>query len=323
MYLTSNHIYFLGKLFTTDLDGTILIGAKDNIKRNLKDRSYDTHSFKKTFSTVKRKGFDDVLINTGRNFSELSEIKELLQDTDAPINAISLEDGKRLLKKPLNLTPEQWMAQLFGGKVNYTYFCDKNWEDINSAPLKQIAEFLTKEMGYIHRKNEDEKSIFSKDIEFGDVGVEKISGNPKWRVEIIPPGITVKVKVYNKGDSKINLQEYNSYLSSKVLNFLERKGYDISKLKSEEETCYINKFKRADINKKTVADFFKSTLPDDTQEIRAGNASNDYEMLNDDSIQAIVVGDDEHLKRKLAGKSNITYVEEGHLDKGIRLALRA
>ncbi len=322
MYPVSNPVYFLGKLLTVDLDGTSLIGAKDNLKRSVEERSYDARSFKKAFDTAKKEGFDDILINTGRNFSELCEIKDYLQSTDAPIDAISLEDGKRLLRKPANLTPEQWMAQLFGGKTNYTYFSDKNWGDINSAPIKQISHFLTTKLGYTHRKDKNENSIFTKEIKYSDAGVDKISGNPKWKVEIIPPGITVKVSAYNTEGSIINLQEYNKSIVSEIYGFLEKNGYPINALRSEKETCYINKFKRADINKKTVADYFKSTIDGDTTEVRAGNASNDFEMLNDDNVKSIIVGNDEHLIKSLSKKSNVIHVKERELHKGISLAAK-
>ena len=311
-------VFFSGQLFTTDIDGTFLIGRKDNPKRNVEDREYDVESAKKVFQAVRDNGYDDVLINTGRNFTELSEIKDILKGLDAPISAISLEDGKRLLKKPVNLTPEQWMAQLFGGKTDYKYYSDKNWSSINNAPLKKIGEYLVKEEGFCHRKDNGENSIFVKDIAPEDIGVEKLSDRPKWKVEIVPPGITVKISIYpNSEGSKINLQKYNDYLSKKIYEMLKQNGFDITALDSEKETSYTNQFQRGDINKGTVANYLKSTFEEETEEVRAGNAINDLEMLDNDDIHSIVVGDDKELKKALSGRKNVFYAEEGKLDEAI------
>lgn len=88
------------KVLVTDLDGTLLIPDKDNMKKNFEGRIIDISCPNKVISSVKSSGVDSVMISTGRNIDELGEVGYLLRKLDLPYSAIALEDGKRLFVKP-------------------------------------------------------------------------------------------------------------------------------------------------------------------------------------------------------------------------------
>ncbi len=305
-----NKISFGARMFTTDLDSTLLNPAQDNIKKNVSERTYDLTSIKQTEDALKSCKFDTVLINTGRNYSELKEIESILKQTTMPIKAISLEDGKRLLNKPASLTPQQWMSQLFNKDINYLKFEDKNWTENNKKPLELIGEYLKEKKGFIHRKNNGEEIIYSKP--FADDGTDI----PRCEITLIPPGIKVKINV--KGADNINKYElikYASELNSEIKKMLEEHGY-YTNTDTKEELSIISTFSRSDINKKAVADYVKSKFDEPTQEVRAGDSENDTEMLCDKSICAIQVGKNKKLTEKLRG-FNVISVPQGHLADGI------
>lgn len=300
-------------MFTTDLDGTYLKPSPDNMKKNAAERTFDSAAIEQTEDALQKCGFDTVLINTGRNYSELKEIENILKKSKMPIYAISLEDGKRLLKKPTELTPQQWMAQLFNKSINYLKFEDKTWAEENKKPLQLIGNYLMKEQGFIHRKNDGEEIIYSKPC-------NNDKDNSRWEVSIVPPGIKVKVNV--RGTKNINKEElakYSSELTKEIKKHLEENGYQTD-VEMKEELTVISTFSRPDINKGTVADYVKNGIGEDTYEVRAGDGENDAKMFENNKIIGIQTGDNPNLKKLLANKNNIIQVPLGKLADGIILA---
>ena len=117
---------------------------------------------------------------------------------------------------------------LYTSRGSVRYRISHMAEQLELKNKEEIAEFLTGQAGYIHRKNENEKSVFVKEIKNDDTGVKEISGNPKWKVEIVPPGITVKVSILNGNTSNFsqflkhsltNPDQDNNVTSSRFLQF--------------------------------------------------------------------------------------------------------
>lgn len=318
MQISSSPVSFLGKLLTTDLDGTWLIGGKKNDSKNVEDRTYNTKAFGKVKERVKKDAIDDVFINTGRNYSELAEVKNILKNANMPINYIALEHGKRLLAKPKDLTSEAWLTQLFGKKYNYMRYSDKGWEAKNSEPINAMKNYLVEVEGFIHRKDDGEKSIYIKYVD-DDADTKKEADRKKVKLEIIPPGITTKASIQNDPNQTFDIEEFNKDLNSKIYNFLVSNGYKVSRAEPVKETSYVNNFIRHDISKKAVAEYLRTKLGKNTQELRAGNDMNDFEMLSDTSAGCIVVGKDPQLRAALDNvRSDVEYVSDGKLHKGIK-----
>lgn len=314
---------FKGTMLTTDLDGTLLIPSNEHMKMDVEDRLYCQKSIDKAEKAVKDNKIDTVFLNTGRNFTELCEVQDILEKTTMPVTAISLEDGKRLLTKPNFLTPQQWIHSLFNKKINYTAFSDKDWTKRNEAPLKAIGQFLTKEKGFIHRNDNGEKMIYSKPIEEGDTGAIKASKNALWIVTLVPPGINFEVSVRDsKEDDIIDTEAFNAEISSEISQMLKEKGFKTDSPETKEQVTYVNSITREDISKGSVSDYVRDKEGLDTKEIRAGNAENDASMLTttNPNIQVIQVGEDEALKKILAPYSNVTNVAAGDLGQGINTA---
>ncbi len=234
-------VSFMGTMLTTDLDGTMLIPANEHMKMDVEDRLYSADSIQKTEAAVKKNNIDSVLLNTGRNFTELKEVQDLLEETNMPVTAISLEDGKRLLNKPDDMTPRQWMKSLFDSNINYLKFKDEGWTKKNEAPLRAIGDFLTKEKGFIHRNDNGEKMIYSKPIEKGDAGVTKASDGAIWTVTLVPPGIDFEVNVRDtKEGDLIDVEAFNREISSEIADMLKQKGFDVENSKTKEKITYVN-----------------------------------------------------------------------------------
>lgn len=317
MQISYSPVSFLGNLLTTDLDGTWLIGAKDNASRSVEDRKYNTKAFKKVKDRVEEDNIDDVFINTGRNYSELSEVKNILKNAKMPINYIALEHGKRLLVKPEDLTSKAWLTQLFGKKYNYMRYADKEWEAKNSKPINTIKKFLVEEEGFVHRKDDGEKSIYIKYV--GDDADKEESKRKKVKLEIIPPGITTRLSMQNDPDSTYDIEGYNKKLNNRIYILLASNDYQVSSAKTAKITSYTNEFARRDISKKAVAEYLRTKLGKDTREIRAGNDINDLEMLSDTSVGCIVVGKDPQLRERLDEvRDDVEYVSDGKLHKAIK-----
>lgn len=314
----SNPVFFSGRMLTTDLDGTFLIPiGKRPASKSVEDRSFRTDSIVKATEAVKDNGFDSVLINTGRNFSELKEVEDILKSVDMPIDAIALEDGKRLLKRPQRLTSSQWMAQLFNKDINYLKFEDETWAKNNSAPLGLISDFLLLEEGFIHRKDSGEEMIFSKPVDNAAKNDAK-----RWEVTLVPPGISLRIKAKGlDGFEGVDVEAYAKELTNKIETLLKDCGYDISTPSTKEELSYFSTFERRDINKASVANYLKNSFNEPTQEVRAGDGVNDIEMLLDEGIEAIQVGNEGILSRALFDK-DIIKVPKGGLAQGIEEAAR-
>lgn len=313
-------IPFKGTMLTTDLDGTMLIPSNEHMKIDVEDRLYCQPSIDKTEFAVKKNGIDSVLINTGRNYTELCEVQDILEKTTMPVSAISLEDGKRLLKKPKNLSTQDWMKLLFNKNINYLAFKDESWTQLNEAPLKAIGQYLTKEKGFIHRNDNGEKMIYSKPIELGDVGVKSTSKDALWIITLVPPAINFEVSVRDTKDTdEIDVEAFNKAISSEIEQMLQKQGFKTEAKETKEQVSFVNTIERQDVSKGTVADYVRKTTEGTTKEIRAGNAGNDISMLKTDNpnIQSVLVGDDKTIKSLLAHQANVTYVPVGELGSGI------
>ena len=324
--LTSSSIFQPRKtILTTDLDGTLLIGAKDNIKRNAEDRYYNTNLVSDVATSVKDCGISDVFINTGRNFSELKEVKDILVASQLPFTAIALEDGKRLLTKPNDVSSKAWMQDLFDEDKNYLRFSDKNWSAKNNIATQTIRDYLEKELGFIHRKDDGETVIYSKPVSIDDIGVNSINSSAHWEVSFPPAstGFNLTLKNSTEEDS-INVEKYNEFLSQKIDNLLESQNIDIKDSKTKKEVKYINTFERGDINKGTVADYVRTSHGTSTREIRAGNDLNDESMLvnSNPSIFSIQVGNNTKLMQVLASQDNAIQVHTNNLAEGIKEATK-
>lgn len=316
----SPYIPFTGKMLTTDLDGTMLIPSNEHMKINVEDRLYSETSIKKAERAVKKNNIDSVLLNTGRNFTELKEVQDILEKTTLPVSAISLEDGKRLLNKPSDMTTCEWMKTLFNSDINYLKFADDAWSKKNEAPLQAIGNFLN-EKGFIHRNDNGEKMIYSKPIEEGDVGVRKVlSDEAIWTITLVPPGINFEVNT--RGECDVDLEAFNRQISAEIQAMLKEEGFDIDDMATKEQTTFVNSIERLDVTKGSVSDYVRQKQGDDTKEIRAGNAYNDVSMLKtrNPKIQAVQVGDDKFLSDALSQYSNVVQVEVGELGQGINLA---
>lgn len=313
-------IPFKGTMLTTDLDGTMLIPSNEHMKIDVEDRLYSQPSIDKTEAAVKNNGIDTVLINTGRNYTELCEVQDILEQTTMPVDAISLEDGKRLLKKPENLSTQDWMKLLFNKNINYLAFKDENWTKLSEAPLKAIGQYLTKEKGFIHRNDNGEKMIYSKPVELGDTGVKSTSKDALWIITLVPPAINFEVSVRDsKDDDDIDVEAFNKEISAEIEEMLKKQGFKTENKETKEQVTFVNTIERKDITKGSVADYVRNTTQGADKEIRAGNAGNDISMLKTDNpiIQSVLVGDDKTIKSLLSHQANVTYVPTGELGSGI------
>ncbi len=307
-----SQISFLGRMFTCDIDGTLLIPTSSDLK-SLPDRKYNMASFKATEDAIQKAKFDSVVLNTGRNYSEIKEIKDILKETTMPIDAILLQDGKRILERPKNLSPREWMAQLFNKDINYLKFENSDWAKNNKKPLEIIGKYLTEEKGFILRKNNDETIVYSKPRK----KIDETSQFSRWEVSIVPPGIQLRVNI--KGNTEYKKEELKNFaadLNKDIKKLLDKNGYK-TQLDAKEELTIVSDFERSDINKGTAADYVKSKMDDNTDEVRAGDNSNDIEMLTDDNILAIQVGNDKTLAKALEGKDNVIQVPRGALSDGV------
>ena len=312
-------------ILTTDLDGTLLIGAKDNIKRNAENRYYEPSVIKDVATTVQDCGISDVFINTGRNYSELREVEGLLKSSNLPVSAIALEDGKRLLKKPENLSSQKWLQELFNTDYNYLRFSDITWSKKNNTANQTIRTFLEKELGYIHRKDDNETVIYSKPVTADDIGVSKISSSAHWEVALSPSGTGFNLTLKNaNSEDNIDVEEYNKFLFNKIDNLLKTKNFDIEESKTKKEIRYINTYERGDINKGTVADYVRENSGEQTLEIRAGNDMNDKSMLvsSNPKVATIQVGNNPQLMQYLANQHNSIQVGTKELASGIQQAAK-
>lgn len=315
-----------GKLFTSDLDGTMLIpkgGQEENIRKNLENRAYDEFSFFNTIESFDKAGIDDVHIATGRNPTEFfGELKSLFTKVrDSKISAISLDDGNILLRKPSNMTSDEWLKQLFSRNINPMSFSDPKWSEKVAEPIYEIKNYLTQQGGFIHHKNDGENLIFRKNIDINDPGAKKVNGKERWNVVVSPPGIVLKIGTLGCDDnSDINLQEYNEYLSGKIFDYLKGKNIDISNYSTSQETFYVDKFERKDINKGAVADYYAECRgKNDDEQIRAGNSSNDVSLLSNDNIKSIFVGDDEAAYETIAQKRTTPLIRTASGELGKKL----
>ena len=312
-------------ILTTDLDGTLLIGAKDNMKRNAEDRFYDTSLVSDVASSINNSGVSDVFINTGRNFSELKEVKSILQDSQLPFTAIALEDGKRLLTKPNDVSSQEWMEDLFDDNKNYLRFSDKNWTAKNSVATQTIRNYLEKELGFIHRKDDGETIIYSKPVSTDDIGVSAINSKAHWEVALPPASAGFNLTLRNSTEADtIDVEKYNSFLAEKIDELLENQNIDVEDSKTKKEVRYINTFERNDINKGTVADYVRESQGSSTLEIRAGNDMNDKSMLvnTNPKVFSIQVGTNSVLSQYLANQQNTIQVGENNLATGIKQAAK-
>ena len=324
--LTSKPIFPPAKtMLTTDLDGTLLIGAKDNMQRNSEDRCYDAKLVQNVAQSVKESNISDVFINTGRNFSELKEVKDILVASQLPFTAIALEDGKRLLTKPNDVSSTDWMQKLFDEDKNYLRFSDKNWTIKNNIASQTIRNYLEKELGFIHRKDDGETIIYSKPVSIDDVGVRAINSSAHWEVALPPAstGFNLTLKNSTENDT-IDVERYNEFLAKEIDNLLESKNIDIEDSKTKKEVKYINTFERGDINKGSVADYVRASHGVSTKEIRAGNDLNDESMLvnTNPNVFAIQVGNNTKLMQVLANQPNAIQVNTNGLADGIKKAAK-
>lgn len=290
------------------------------MKKNFEDRIFDISCPNKVISSVKSSGVDSVMISTGRNIDELGEVGYLLRKLDLPYSAIALEDGKRLLVKPNGMPAQHWINEVFNKDRNPMRFCDVGWQEKNSQASKLIATFLEKELGYIHRKNDGEKLIYSKPIEASDVGVKSFTDGAYWKVTISPVGVTFNLNLENNSNSDvIDVEKYNDFVSKKVEEFLLDNGHDISKMTSKLKPTFVNSCKQNDINKGAVADYYRQYYAPSASEIRAGNDHNDISMLScaKPHVANIFVGDNKAVKDILSKQSNVIYVNTGDLSSGI------
>jgi len=325
MHLNFSPVSFAGKMFTTDLDGTMLIPANEHMKLNVEDRLYNGDSIEKTERAVQRNGIDSVLLNTGRTFTELKEIQDILRETTLPVTAISLEDGKRLLVKPDTMSSAEWLNTLFDQNINYLRFKDAGWTEKNEAPLKAIGDFLTGEKGFIHRNDKGEELIYSKPVQKSDTGVKSCSKDALWIVKVVPPAINFEVSVRGAGEAdEIDIEAFNAELRNEILKMLDKKGYDIKTPETKKQYTCINTIERGDVSKGAVADYVRRQSNDTDCEIRAGNAGNDESMLKTSypNTQSILVGNDNNMRKILARQANVTYVPAGELGRGIDAACR-
>ena len=312
-------------IFTTDLDGTLLIGAKDNMKRNVQERSYNPTVIQETAQSVKECGIDDVFINTGRNFSELKEVEDVLKNSQLPFSAIALEDGKRLLTKPQNMSGEKWLQELFDKDKNYLRFSDAGWSSKTDTAKQTIKDFLEQELGFIHRKDNNETIIYSKPVSAEDVGVNNISSSAHWEVLLAPAGTSFNLTLRNSTDEdSIDVEKYNKFLSKKIDTLLREKNFDIENATTKKEITYINTYQRGDINKGAVSDYYREMQGDKTLEIRARNDMNDKSMLvsSNPNLVAIQVGNNPKLTQLLANQANSIQVATESLASGIQQAAK-
>lgn len=324
--LTSSSISPARKtILTTDLDGTLLIGAKDNMRKNAEDRFYDSSLVSAVANSVENNGISDVFINTGRNFSELKEVKDILQDSQLPFTAIALEDGKRLLTKPNDVSSKEWIEDLFDEDKNYLRFSDKNWSSKNNLATQIIRNYLEKELGFIHRKDDGETVIYSKPVSSDDIGVNAINSSAHWEIALPPANTGFNLTLRNsKEDDSIDVEKYNEFLAERIDELLESQNIDIEDSKTKKEVRYINTFERNDINKGTVADYVRESQGSSTLEIRAGNDMNDKSMLvnTNPKVFSIQVGSNSVLSQYLSNQQNTIQVDENNLATGIKQAAK-
>ena len=318
-------ISFKSTMFTTDLDGTMMFPVNEGgYSKGIGERKFDTKVIQSAQQAVKENGIEHVMINTGRNFSEFSEFQDYFKSSDMPIDAISLEDGKRLLKKPQQYDTKTWLELLFNKNINYMSFADEKWTKKNKEPIKAMQDFLTEE-GYVHRFNEGENLIYTRDVRETDEGVTKLNKKSYWEVTILPSGINFETRLRHSSDgNEIDLEKYNKHLTQKIEQMLKSKGFDVKNANSKKITKYSNSLDRTDINKGARADYIRQINPDIKGEIRAGNADNDIPMLKTSTpnTQVIQVGNDTILSEHLNGQKNVTHTPDKELGNGINEAYK-
>jgi hydroxymethylpyrimidine pyrophosphatase-like HAD family hydrolase len=282
-------------LLTLDLDGTLLKWNKNPEFTEKKKLLFSSDIIHK-IEILAQHHHLKVLINTGRNLYEFSEgLNDFIRNVKLPIDAVALRNGVQLLRKPQNMSFNEFMNTLVSPEKASTLI-DPKWKLKQSKAVQSLNQGL-KKLKFKYIKHENGYNVWR---------MKHCSENKEYIQALVKPD-TLSLRIsYHQFKNKSNefFARNSQVISDQLYRLMRQTNLPIKTVKLKHIPSFELYFPRLDVNKKTVADYYKQDQ-NIHSEIRAGDEFNDVDMLNDRGIYPILIKGNPDVEEKLKQRASL------------------